>query len=286
MATRDADAAVRMRGVRVALSGVTVLSDINAFFVQAGINALIGPNGAGKTTLLKAMLGLTPFSGHVEFAPDESGRMPRAAYVPQRLDFDRGSPITVTDLLCADRQRRPLFLGASHRAAAQAHEKLRLVGADRLARLPLGKLSGGEFQRVLLALALLGDPRLLLLDEPVAGIDMVGEQLFCDLLVQLRVTQRMTIVIVSHDQSFVTQHADHVVCINDGVVQCEGNPSKTLTPDNIRRVFGDHIVLYDHGPHGHAHAHCDEQHGCGHSHADSHGHLHSHSAVPQEPNQA
>lgn len=255
-----------MRGVRVSLGGVTVLRDINAHFVRAGINALIGPNGAGKTTLLKAILGLVPFQGTIERSPGTSASPLRTAYVPQRLDFDRGLPITVRDLLCADQQRRPLFIGADRRAKAEAREKLRLVGAERLFTLPLGKLSGGEFQRVLLALALLGDPELLLLDEPVAGVDLAGEQLFCDLLVHLRITRQMTIVIVSHDQSFVTQHADHVICINDGIVQCEGNPSKTLTPENIRRVFGDHIVLYDHGPHGHAHAHCDPSHGCGHVH--------------------
>lgn len=269
MSTRDPVAALRMTGVRVTLGGVAVLSDIHAYFVRAGINALIGPNGAGKTTLLKAILGLVPFSGVIRFSPDETGQLPRTAYVPQRLDFDRGSPVTVCDLLCADRQRRPLFFGANRKAVANAREKLRLVGAEKVFDLPLGKLSGGEFQRVLLALALLGDPELLLLDEPVSGVDIIGEQLFCDLLVQLRVSRQMTIVIVSHDQSFVTQHADHVVCVNDGIVQCEGNPSKTLTPDNIRRVFGDHIVLYDHGPHGHAHAHCDPQADCGHVH--SHG---------------
>lgn len=267
LSTRDPLAALRMRSVRVSLGGVTVLREINAYFVRAGINALIGPNGAGKTTLLKAILGLVPFQGGIDFSPGAAAQAPRMAYVPQRLDFDRGLPITVRDLLCADRQRRPLFLGTDRRAESEAREKLRLVGAERLFALPLGKLSGGEFQRVLLALALLGDPELLLLDEPVAGVDLAGEQLFCDLLVQLRVTRQMTIVIVSHDQSFVTQHADHVVCINDGVVQCEGNPSKTLTPENIRRVFGDHIVLYDHGPHGHAHAHCDPGHTCGHIHS-------------------
>jgi zinc transport system ATP-binding protein len=163
----------------------------------------------------------------------------------------------VRDLLCADRQRRPLFLGHGRRALNEARAKLRLVGAERVFDAPLGRLSGGESQRVLVALALLGNPDTLLLDEAVAGIDVAGEAMFCDLLVRLREEARLTIVLVSHEMSIVVQHTDHVVCLNDRAVQCEGDTLTTLTPANIERVFGYHAAIYEHG---HEHRHPGHQH--------------------------
>jgi zinc transport system ATP-binding protein len=278
---RDGDPriALRTRGLRVTLDGRTILAGADADFVTRGINALIGPNGAGKTTLIKAVLGLLPYEGFVELRARPDGRAPRLAYVPQRLDFDRGMPITVRDLLCADRQRRPLFLGHSPRATAHATRVLRLVGAERLLGQPLGRLSGGEFQRVLIALAMLGEPDVLLLDEPVSGIDVSGEALFCDLLVKLREQAGITIVLVSHEMSIVVQHTDHVVCLSDRVVQCQGDAVTTLTPANIARVFGAHSGLYEHG---HVHAHpgqsCTEAH-------PGHHHPHMPADVSHRPSQ-
>ncbi|MGE0479327.1 MAG: ATP-binding cassette domain-containing protein, partial [Phycisphaerae bacterium] len=100
-------AAIRMEALRVSLGAVEILGGVDGFFARDAINALIGPNGAGKTTLLKALLDLVPYKGTIAFRAVE-GRAPRLGYVPQRLEFDRGAPISVLDLLCADRQRRPL----------------------------------------------------------------------------------------------------------------------------------------------------------------------------------
>lgn len=266
-------AAIRMEALRVSLGAVEILGGVDGFFARDAINALIGPNGAGKTTLLKALLDLVPYKGTIAFRAVE-GRAPRLGYVPQRLEFDRGAPISVLDLLCADRQRRPLFFGHARRAVDAAREKLRLVGAERVLHAPLGRLSGGELQRVLVALALLGDPEILLLDEPVAGVDVAGEKLFCDLLVQLREQTGVTIVLVSHEMSIVVQHTDHVVCVSAGVVQCEGNPVATLNSTNIRRIFGEHAGIYEHGSHGHDAGHVHGP-GCGH-------HMHPPATAPPE----
>lgn len=258
--------AIRTRDLSVTLGGVDVLVGASAGFVRGGINALIGQNGAGKTTLLRAILGLVPYRGVVEIAP-VGGRAARLAFVPQRVDFDRGTPLSVTDLLCADRQRRPLFLGHSPRVLRAAREALEWVGALRLLGAPLGGLSGGEFQRVLLALALLSEPDILLLDEPVAGIDIKGEALFCDLLVRLRDQRGLTIVLVSHDMSIVMQHTDHVVCIARQSVDCQGDTLTTLTAANIQRIFGFPAAIYDHDhAHGGPHAACDHHHHPGHHH--------------------
>ncbi|MCG3127501.1 MAG: Zinc import ATP-binding protein ZnuC [Phycisphaerae bacterium] len=257
--------------MRIALGGREILSHVDADFVQRGINALIGPNGAGKTTLLRALLGLIPHRGTVEFRTRPDGRMPRLAYVPQRFDFDRGTPITVRDLLCADRQRRPLFLGHARAALRAARDALALVGAERLFQSSLGRLSGGELQRVLVALAMLGDPDVIFLDEPVAGVDIAGEALFCDLLVKLRDQRGVTVILVSHELSIVTQHTDHVVCINDGVVQCQGDTLATLSAANIRRVFGEHSAIYEHGA-AQPGAHEAGAAACAHDHHHPHHH--------------
>lgn len=260
-ASADPSHAIVVRDLRVRLDGFTVLDGVTAAFRRRGINALIGPNGAGKTTLVKALLGLLPFEGRIEFRA-ENGRAPRLGYVPQRLDFDRGAPVTVLDLLCAD-QRRPLWLGRSLRARERAAAALARVGADRLLHATLGRLSGGELQRVLVALALLGEPHVLLLDEPVAGVDVAGEAMFCDLLVRLRDEAGLTIVLVSHEMSIVVQHTDHVVCLNERRVQCEGDALTALSAENVARVFGYHAAIYEHGAGA---RHDCTQHGGGHRH--------------------
>lgn len=258
--------AIRTRDLAVTLGGVDILLGANAEFVHGGINAVIGSNGAGKTTLVKAILGLVPYRGVVELRPRPDGKPPQLAYVPQRVDFDRGTPMSVCDLLCADRQRRPLFLGHAARAVRAARSALDLVGATRLIDAPLGKLSGGEFQRVLLALALLSEPEIVLLDEPVAGVDVAGEQMFCDLLVKLRDERKLTIIMVSHDMSIVVQHTDHVVCMADKVVNCQGDTLLTLTAANIQRIFGFHAAIYDHDHADEGAPRCDHKHHPGHHH--------------------
>jgi zinc transport system ATP-binding protein len=218
--------------------------------IPAGrITALIGPNGAGKTTLLLAIMGLIPYSGTIRF-PAYPSVPPRIGYVPQRLDLDRGLPCTVQDLLALSVSRRPLWLGKKGPLRQSIREGLDRVGAGGLETRFLGKLSGGELQRVLLAMALEGDPEILLLDEPTAGVDAPGEQMFCDLLSDIQQQRRLTVVLISHDLSVVTNHAEQVICLNK-TVRCSGGVS-ALTDENNLKTYGLHIQIY---PHSHE-PHC------------------------------
>ncbi|HOA73069.1 MAG TPA: metal ABC transporter ATP-binding protein [Phycisphaerae bacterium] len=258
--------ALRLRNVSVTLGGVQILSNVTAQPAVGALNAIIGPNGAGKTTLLRAILGLVPYTGTIQIGQTVEGEPLRLGYVPQRLDFDRGMPISVLDFMCAGLQRRPVWLGHSRTARSVAAKYLAQVGGSGWEHKSLGRLSGGELQRVLLAMALSHEPDILLLDEPVSGVDVAGEELFCDLLGSLQQQGRYTMLLVSHDLSIVTQHAQYVICLNQ-TVQCQGDAVTTLTAENLRALYRQDVSLYEHtGTHeGHAHKHHHGTGGQGHT---------------------
>lgn len=222
--------------------GLRILDAVSATVPRGSCTAIVGPNGAGKTTLLLALLGDLPYLGRIDFPGRAEGQRPRIGYVPQKLDFDRGQPITVREFLALGLQRRPLWFGVAGRWRRKAHDKLAQVQALHLASRRLGALSGGELQRVLLALALLQEPELLVLDEPEAGVDFHGGFIFCELLDSLRKEQHFTQLMVSHDLSTITHHATHVICLKHGVV-AEGPPKEVLTPNNLGITFGLHMGL-------------------------------------------
>ncbi len=248
---------LEIRNLSVRAGGVDILSGIDADIRCGEVTALVGPNGAGKTTLLLAILGLVAYTGEIRFCrAEEHGRgAPRIGYVPQRLDFDRNAPMTVRDFFALSSQRYPVVLGRSRASREAAQRSLARVGAEHLAGRPLGRLSGGELQRVMLALALRDNPDILLLDEPVSGVDAAGEELFCDFLDQIHSAARFSLLLVSHDLSVVSRHADRVICLNRSIV-CQGATTETLTPENLAAMYGSGAHLFSHG------------------HADGRGHLH------------
>ncbi len=234
---------IHIDNLTVKVDGRAILENINTAIPAGSVTAIIGPNGAGKTTLLKVLLGQIRYAGEVSFRnSDGSMAKPKFGYVPQTLDFDRGLPMTALDFLILPLQKGPLWWGRKLRHVATALDNLKLVEASHLAKRQIGKLSGGELQRILLAAALSGKPNLLLLDEPVSGIDISGERLFCDLLDSIHLRQNFTMVIVSHDLSIVSNHADRVICINRGLV-CHGSAAEVLTPSNLQAVFGHHTEI-------------------------------------------
>ncbi len=239
---QDASAAIVFRNVSVRIGPVTILEEVTATTPRGGCSAVVGPNGAGKTTLLQALLGQVPFQGEIRLESLQTGRLPRIGYVPQRLQFDRSLPLTVRDFLVMGRQRRPLWLGTARHHREAARSLLAAVRGEALEDRILGVLSGGELQRVLLALALQQDPELLVLDEPAAGVDLQGGALFCEVLERLRAERGFTQLMVSHDLSTVTHHATHVILLNRRVV-AEGPPQCVLTPENLAAVFGLHMGL-------------------------------------------
>ncbi len=236
--------AVVFEQVSVRLNNVSILEDVTATVPRGEITAVVGPNGAGKTTLLLALLGQVPFSGNIRTERAAAGRPCNVGYVPQRLQFDRGLPITVCDLLVMGCQRIPLWLGIRRAWRSQARELLAAVRAEHLERRRLGVLSGGEIQRIMLALALAQTPDLLVLDEPAGGVDIQGGQMFCELLERLRRERAFTPLMVTHDLATVTHHATHVIMLNRRVV-AEGPPRAVLTPQNLGAVFGMHMGLAD-----------------------------------------
>ena len=236
--------AVAFEDVTVALGSNIILDRVTAGVPHGSCTAIIGPNGAGKTTMLMALLRQLPHQGHIHIACQREGGRPRVGYVPQRLQFDRGLPFTVMDCLAMGWQRGPLWFGIRRRHRDRAMELLGAVKANALARRRLGALSGGEIQRVLLALALGQQPDLLVLDEPAAGVDIQGEQIFCELLESLRREHGFTQLMVSHDLATVTHHATHIICLNRKVL-AEGPPCETLTHANLAAVFGLHMGLVD-----------------------------------------
>jgi zinc transport system ATP-binding protein len=246
-----------IRNLTVRKGGTVILEGVDADIRCGEVTALVGPNGAGKTTLLQAILGQVPYTGEIRFCRSrEHGEgEPRIGYVPQHLPLDREAPVTVLDFFALTSQRRPVFLGSSRKSREAARESLSRAGVGHLLRRPLGRLSGGELQRVLFALALRDDPDILLLDEPVSGVDVAGEELFCDFLSQVHRSSRFSLLLVSHDLSVVTRHADQVICLNRRIV-CRGATTEVLTPENLAAMYGSGAHLFRHTP------------------ADGHGHLH------------
>ena len=202
------------------------------------LTMLIGPNGGGKTTLLRAMLGQLPFQGQISHV-DAQGQpfaSPRIGYVPQHLSYDRQMPLTVRDLLATAMDRRPVWTGVSQKARGRILDALRLAQAEGLVDRRLGALSGGELQRVLLAMALTPTPDLLILDEPISGVDHNGQARFLDTVNQLRQDKHMAILMVSHDWTLVEEYADQVILLNKTVLVA-GAAKDVFASDAFRTAF-------------------------------------------------
>lgn len=229
---------IELSHVGVTAGADTLLEDVS-FHIHCGqLTALVGPNGAGKTTLIKALLGQTPHTGvirHVD-ADGHDFPAPRIGYVPQQLPFDREMPVTVCDLMAASLSRRPVWLGVSKAVREQVRRALRETEAERLMDRRLGALSGGELQRVLLAMALCPLPDLLVLDEPVSGVDQNGLSLFLQTVSALRRTHHMAILMVSHDWQLVRKYADSVVLLQRRVLDT-GTPEAVFSSPAFEETF-------------------------------------------------
>jgi zinc transport system ATP-binding protein len=197
------------------------------FHVERGTTlVVIGPNGAGKTILFKALIGSLPYEGTARWAPGT-----KIGYIPQKLDIERDLPITGADLLRA----KVAIANASDNIIPIVVAR---VGLDAEAtKIPIGALSGGQFQRLLLAFALIGDPNVLLLDEPAAGVDAPGQQQFDMLLRDLQEKDGVTIISISHDLNVVYRHAANILCLSR-TYNCFGPPQTVLDPQVLDRIYG------------------------------------------------
>jgi len=241
----------RLLDFGVRLGRRPVLENVNLHLHCGELVALIGPNGAGKTTLLRAMLGELAHTGELQFLPvgRPAGRPPRIGYVPQRIELDALSPISVHDLLAGAVGRWPLWLGHRGFPRRRAMEALAAVKAEDLVDRRIGELSGGQLQRVLLALALTPVPDLLLLDEPVSGIDQAGIGLFYERISALRKEFDLGILLVTHDLEVVPRHADRMVFLNRTVLG-DGAPAEVLAREEVKRTFGFDVRRHEVPDHG------------------------------------
>ncbi|MGA4633419.1 zinc ABC transporter ATP-binding protein ZnuC [Pseudomonas solani] len=234
------DALIRLYGVGVSFAGQAVLQDVGLSLKPGEIVTLIGPNGAGKTTLVRTVLGLLkPERGSVWRKP----RL-RIGYMPQKLQVDATLPLSVLRFL-------RLVPGVDRDAALAA---LKEVGATHVIDSPLQSVSGGELQRVLLARALLRQPELLVLDEPVQGVDVAGQAELYRLITRLRDRLGCGVLMVSHDLHLVMSTTDQVVCLNRHVC-CSGHPEQVSFDPAFVELFGQDaksLAVYHHH-HDHAH---------------------------------
>ena len=228
---------LKVQNVTVRIGGDRILKDVNLHVHCGQLVALIGPNGAGKSTLLKTLLGEREFDGNIIVSvPGARRAKARIGYVPQTPNFDPGDPVSVADLFNCCLSRRPAFLGASKSDRELILECLDRVHGEDLIDKRVGTLSGGELQRVLLALALEPMPNILILDEPLSGVDIEGQTGLMDMLDEIRRDYDLSILMTTHDFSMLSRYADRVVLI-DHEVKCQGTPEEVLGSAEFRTAF-------------------------------------------------
>lgn len=228
---------LRIQNLGVKFGTTTVLENVNLHAHCGELIAIIGPNGAGKSTLLKAILGQQEHSGVISFSvPGQRNRRLKIGYVPQSPAFDPGDPVTVADLFACCMSKRPAFLGLSKAMRSKVTQCLERVHSEDLIDKRIGTLSGGELQRVLLALALEPLPNILILDEPLSGVDVEGIEVLMEMLDEIRQTYDLSIIMTTHDFQMLTKYADQVVLIDHGIVRL-GTPAEVLNSEDFLRVF-------------------------------------------------
>jgi len=228
---------LRVQDLSVKIGNSQILKDVNLHVHCGELVALIGPNGAGKSTLIKAILGQQEHSGVISFsAPGQRNRKLKIGYVPQSPTFDSGDPVTVADIFCCCMSKRPVFLGSSKAMRDKTLDCLGRVHGEDLIDKRVGTLSGGELQRVLLALALEPLPNILILDEPLSGVDVEGMETLMDMLDEIRQIYDLSILMTTHDFGMLSTYANQVVLIDQGIV-CQGSAADVLKSEEFRKVF-------------------------------------------------
>jgi len=220
---------LEVENLSVKLGGREIIKNLSFKVKEGEIVTILGPNGAGKTTLLKALLGMLPYKGKIRW---EKGI--KKGYVPQRLPFVRDFPLTVKE-----------FFKLKESSESKINKIVESMKLKKFLERKIGNLSSGEFQRTLIAWALLKNPKVLLFDEPIAGIDISGEETIYSLLLKLKEKRKLTILLVTHDLSVVFKFASYVICLNKQPI-CQGYPKKVLTPKALQKMYGTEIKFYSH----------------------------------------
>ena len=219
----------------------TAVSDLTFSVEEGQVYGFLGPNGAGKSTLFRTILGQLPHAGTIDFQQAGGRRTrPLIGYVPQSPSFDRGDPVSVLDLFVSAIDAWPVFLPAPKKVRARVAACLERVHAESLIDKRIGSLSGGELQRVLLAMALEPVPHILILDEPLSGVDIEGEKQLLDMLDEVRRSYDLSILLSTHDFATLEEYADKVILLQSGVLKA-GTPAEVLSSPEFQEVF--HLSL-------------------------------------------
>ena len=248
-------ASLRLSRVTLGYPGVVALREIDFSIDRGEFLGIIGPNGSGKSTLLKGILGLLqPLEGKIFlFGANNKKRdiRKKIGYVPQKSKSEAGFPVSVKDVVMMGLYSQIGWLRRPQAVHYQlVAESLGRVGMAGLGDRPVGELSGGQYQKVMIARALVNNPELLVLDEPTAAVDISAQRAILDLLEELNREQRMTILMVSHDINEIVHFCDRILLLN-GRVCAFGTPAEVLTKENLRSVYGTRVFIYDHNGHPH-----------------------------------
>lgn len=229
---------IKIKNFNVKLGKDVILEDVNIHVHCGSLTVLIGPNGAGKSTLLKAILGEKKHTGDIEFKNLKNNTIQkiRIGYVPQSLNIERDIPITVYDLFASFISNYPVWFKKKKKLYDKIYEQLKIFSVEDCIDKQVGKLSGGQLQRVLLSIAITPMPNLLILDEPVSGIDKNGVRDFYRIVNEIKEKYDLAILLVSHDLNLVKKYADKVILLNHKIL-CEGTPEEVYQNKNFKVIF-------------------------------------------------
>jgi len=231
---------IKINNIGVKFGKDTILKNINIHVHCGELTVIIGRNGAGKTTLLKAILGEVDHTGNIVFVDkkDNLTKKIKIGYVPQKINVEKHMPTTVYDMFASCICHIPVFLRKDKKTYEEIKQHLKNFGADELIDKSIGDLSGGELQRVLIAIATKPIPNLLILDEPVSGIDKNGTKDFYQIINRLKTEYDMSIILVSHDLELANKYADKVILLDKEVIK-EGTPEDVFNSLEFKNRFGE-----------------------------------------------
>lgn len=230
----------KINNIGVKFGNEEILKNVSIHIHCGELTVIIGRNGAGKSTLLKAILGEVEHTGNITFVDqkDNVAKKIKIGYVPQSINVEKHMPTTVYDLFASCITHIPVFLRKDKKVYEEIKEQLKIFGAENLIDKSIGDLSGGELQRVLIAIATKPTPNLLILDEPVSGIDRNGIKEFYNIINKLKTEYDMSIILVSHDLGLAKRYADKVILLDKEVIK-EGTPEEVFNSLEFKNRFGE-----------------------------------------------
>lgn len=222
---------LEVKNLTVSFNSEKILDNLSFNLKEKENLVVVGPNGAGKTVLLKALIGMIPFKGEINWKKDV-----RIGYVPQKILPEKNIPLSIEE-----------FFKFKETDLRQISRALQSVGISdtSILKKKIGIISSGLLQRILIAWALVDNPEVLLFDEPFSGIDIEGEETIYNLLSRIEKECDLTIILITHDLSVIYKFADSVLCLNKKLI-CYGSPKEALTPEGLNRLYGGEIKFYKH----------------------------------------